>query len=493
MELALRVTLACAIVPGGSVRLCCALILVIASVACARGPAFAPSSPDVQEVLREPNLGPVAELPSGVPPAAENPRIHEIVRAASAARVRRDVEALVGFGTRHTLSDTVSPTRGIGAARRWIHGEFGRISQACGGCLEVFYVDELVPADTSIRVRRDTRVVNVVAVQRGRLDPDRHLLMLAHYDSRATDVMNAAIDAPGANDNASGVAATLEAARLLSRYPLDGTVVYAALAGEEQDLIGGGILTRYARAQGWEVEGVLNNDIVGNTRGQSGVVDNGRVRIFAPGIPPSATRAQLTGYLARGGELDVPSRQLARYVDRIAETYFPNLDAQIIYRLDRYGRGGDHTPFFLAGHPAIRITEPNEDFTRQHQDVRVEGGIRYGDLPEGVDSEYLASIAALNAASLASLAWAPGRPDSVTVHGAVEPSTTVRWKHLDGPDLLGYRVYWRLPTESTWTRSRWVGNAASVTLANVSIDNYFFGVAAVDREGNESTVAFPGR
>lgn len=420
-----------------------------------------------------------------------NPRIREIASAASAARVERDVRVLAGFGTRHTLSDTLSATRGIGAARRWIFDEFQRISRECGGCLEVRYVSEVLPGDTAGRVYRETRIVNVVAVQRGRVHADRHVLITGHYDSRATDVRDAAIDAPGANDNASGTAATLEAARLLSRYPVEKTVVYAALAGEEQGLLGGAILARHAEREGWKIEGVLNNDIVGNTRGQNGVVDNTAVRIFAPGIRPNATAAELSRYLYRGGELDVPARQLARYVDRIAELYFPNLDARIVYRLDRFGRGGDQTPFFLAGHPAIRITEPNEDYTRQHQDLRTENGVRYGDVADAVDFDYLAKISALNAASLASLAWSPPPPEGVAIAGAVQPSTTLRWSPVSAPDLLGYRVYYRLPTEATWTRSHWAGNATEATLRNVVIDSYFFGVAAVDREGNESLVVWP--
>jgi hypothetical protein len=418
--------------------------------------------------------------------------VREIVDAASARRVEADVRRLVGFGTRHTISDTLSATRGIGAARRWLHDEFERISSACGGCLDVRYVSEVVPAGERSRLREPTRVVDVVAIQRGRTDPERHLVMTAHYDSRVSDVMNDTSDAPGANDDASGVAAILEAARLLSRYSTDATVVYAPLAGEEQGLYGGRILAEHARREGWRIEAVLNNDVVGNTRGASGVEDNTSIRLFAAGIPPTATPAELNRILYRGGELDVPSRQLARYVARIADTYFPNLEAHIIYRLDRFGRGGDHTPFFLAGFPAIRVTEPAEDYTRQHQDLRVEDGVHFGDVPDAVDFPYLARVAALNAASLASLASAPAPPDSVRVEGALQPSTTLRWRPVPAPDLLGYRVYWRRPTEPAWTRSRFVGDVPEATIPGVVVDDYFFGVAAVDREGNESLVVFPG-
>jgi hypothetical protein len=467
-----------------SCRLLSAAVALLAACAPAAAPRAAPSP------LPPPAPAP-APLPADAEPSLPNPRVREIVAAASPARVERDIRTLVSFGTRHTLSDTLSATRGIGAARRWLFDEYQRISQACGGCLEVRYVDEIVKNEPGNRLDRPTRIVDVVAIQRGRTDPDRYLIMEGHYDTRVTDVMNVISDAPGANDDGSGVAATLEAARLLSRYPTDATVVYAALAGEEQNLFGGRILARFAREQGWRVEGVINNDIVGNTHGGNGVHDNTHIRILAPGIPPTATAADLGRYLSYGGELDTPSRELARYVDRVADLYFPNLDAQIIYRLDRYGRGGDHTPFFLQGDPAIRMSEPNEDYTRQHQDLRVENGIRYGDLPDGVDFPYLAKVAALNAASLASLAFAPPPPDSVVALGALAYSTTLRWKPVATPDLAGYRVYWRLPTDPNWTHSRFVGNVTETVLQDVVIDNYFFGVAAVDRDGNESYAVFP--
>lgn len=432
-----------------------------------------------------------APLATGVAPAGEDPRIHEIVGAVSAERLERDLRRLVSFGTRHTMSDTVSRTRGIGAARRFLFAEFERISAACGGCLEVQYVSDIVKGNPKSRIRQDTRVVNVVAIQRGRTDPNRHVLMQAHYDSRVTDVLDAVSDAPGANDDGSGTVALLEAARVLSRYPSDATIVYAALAGEEQGLHGGEILARHAKAQGWEVAGVLNNDIIGNIEGSTGVVENSTARVFAPGIPPTADAAELRRFMSYAGELDTPSRQLARYVDGIARQYIPNLSVQVIYRLDRFGRGGDQTPMFLAGFPAVRITETNENYVRQHQNLRVENGVRYGDVIEGVNFPYLAKMTSLNAAALAGLAWAPAAPRNVTVRGAVLPSTTLRWDAVQAPDLAGYRVYWRTPTEATWSQSRWIGNRTEATLENINIDNFFFGVASVDREGHESLAVFP--
>jgi Zn-dependent M28 family amino/carboxypeptidase len=425
------------------------------------------------------------------PASGEDPRIHAIVGAVSAARMERDIRTLVAFGTRHTLSDTMSATRGIGAARRWIHDEFRRISTQCGNCLEVRYVSEVVRGDSTTRIKQDVNVVNVIAIQRGRTDPNRYVLLSGDIDSRVTDVLDATSESPGANDNATGIAATLEAARVLSRHQPDASIVYAALSGEEQGLFGGVTLAREARQQGWRLEAVINNDMIGNTRGITGVNANNTARVFAPGIPPTTPAAELNRILRNGGELDTPSRQLARYIDRVADAYMPNLDVQIIYRLDRYGRGGHHAPFFLQGFPAVRLMETHEDYTRQHQNLRTENGIKYGDVLEGVDFAYAASITALDAATLVSLAWAPPSPDSVTIRGAVQPSPTLRWKAVSAPDLAGYRIYWRRPSEVNWTRSRFVGNVTEYTLPNVIIDDFFFGVAAVDREGHESLVAFP--
>lgn len=424
-------------------------------------------------------------------PPREVPRIHELVGQVSAARLEADVRRLVAFGTRHTLSDTVSATRGIGAARRWLFAEFERISRECGGCLEVRYVSDVVPGGPEGRIPVDARVVNVVAIQRGTSDPGRYVVIQGHYDSRVSDVMDATSDAPGANDNGSGTAAALEAARVLSKHRFDATLVYAALAGEEQGLFGGRILAAHAKENGWRVAGVLNNDIVGNSRGIGGHADNTTMRVFAPGIPTDAPAAELRRMLYSGGELDVPARQLARYVHRTGERYLGDLEVRMVYRLDRFGRGSDHTPFFEAGFPAVRLTETYEDYTRQHQDLRTEGGIAYGDVADAMDFPYLAKMTALNVATAASLAAAPAAPENVTIRGAVTANTTLRWDAVAAPDLAGYRVYWREPTSPTWDHSRWVGNVTEATLENVIIDNWFFGVAAVDREGNESLVVFP--
>jgi len=472
-----------------SLRIHCLLaFLLVAAVGCAPAAQTAAEPP---ALAGPPAAASAPALPSGAVPAGEDPRIHEIVAAASPERIERDIRRLEEFGTRHTFSDTLSATRGIGAARRWIHAELEGVSRDCGGCLEVGYVSDILPGGTRPRIPDDVNIVNVVAIQRGSASPERFLIIQGHLDSRATDVMDAEIDAPGANDNASGTAAVMEAARVLSRYEFDATIVYAALSGEEQGLFGGEILAEHALAEGWDVQAVLNNDIIGNTRGITGLADNTTMRVFAPGIRPDADEAELRRYLYSGGELDTPSRQLGRYVVRTAERYLPTLEAQLIYRLDRFGRGSDHTPFFLRGFPAVRLTETHEDYTRQHQDVRVEDGIEYGDVADAVDFEYTARMTALNLAALASLAWAPSTPREVTVAGAVQPHTTLRWERGADRDLAGYRIYWREPTSATWDHSRWVGDVNEYVLENVVIDNHFFGVAAVSRGGHESLVVFP--
>jgi Zn-dependent M28 family amino/carboxypeptidase len=421
---------------------------------------------------------------------AEDARVRQIVSAVSAQRLEGDLRKLVSFGTRHTASDTVSPTRGIGAARRWLKAEFDRIAAACGGCLEVSYVGEVW---TNQRLPRPTNVVNVVAVQRGATDPGRYLVMSGHYDSRVSDVMNAADSAPGANDDGSGTVAVLEAARVLSRHRFHATIVYAALAGEEQGLNGGQTLARLARNQGWRIAGVLNNDIVGNTRGADGIHEDTTVRVFSDGTPPTETEAERLRRRSTGGEVDGASRQLARYVDRIAQRFVPRLDVWMIYRLDRFGRGGDHRAFADEGFPAVRLSETHEHYDRQHQNIRVENGVAYGDVLEGVDFPYLAKVTALNAAALASLAWAPGAPRNVRVTGAVRPAAVLSWQPpADSANVVGYRVYWRRTDAPTWDQAAWAGTATTHTFSGLVIDNYFFGVASVSREGHESPVVFPG-
>ncbi len=432
-----------------------------------------------------------------LPPPGATPLLDAIGTAPSAANIERDIRTLVGFGTRHTASETASTTRGIGAARRWIFDEFTRISRACGGCLEVRYVSQVIQGETRIPTPVD--VVSVIAIQRGSADPNRHVIMSGDIDSRVTDVMDATSDSPGANDNASGVAGTLEAARVLTRHRFPGTIVYAALAGEEQGLFGGRILAEQAKKEGWRIVGVLNNDMIGNSAGIDGVVDNTTARVFAEGTRHTETPEEARQRRFTGGEVDSPTRNLARYIDRMAD-HVPNLDVMMVYRLDRFGRGGHHRPFNDLGYPAVRVMETHEHYDRQHQDLRTETDAQgrrrvYGDTIDGVDFAYAAKLTALNAVSLAALASAPPPPANVTIEGAVSPDTTLKWTRPDpkqAPNLAGYKVYWRLTTDPQWTRSRWVGNVDAYTLKNIVIDNYFFGVAAVGKDGTESPVVFPG-
>jgi|TARA_R100001440_G_scaffold5921_1_gene12386 hypothetical protein len=422
----------------------------------------------------------------------EQEKLHEIAGAMQADRIESDIQTLVDFGTRHTLSEAESDTRGIGAARRWIFAEFERISEACGGCLEVMYVSDTISGET--RIPDPVEVKSVIAIQRGKTDPNRYVMMSGDIDSRVSDVMDYTSDAPGANDNASGVAGALEAARVLTQYEFDGSIVYAALAGEEQGLFGGKILAEKAKEEGWHLTAVLNNDMIGNIEGINGVINNTTARIFAEGTRMNESDREATMRRFYGGEVDSPSRNLARYIDTVADRYINNLDTMIVYRLDRFGRGGHHRPFNDLGYAGIRIMETNENYNRQHQDLRVENGIEYGDTIEGVDFDYAAKLTALNAVSMASMSWAPRPPANVEIEGAVKPDTTLRWapQEEDEENIAGYKVYWRLTSAPQWQFSRYVGNVNEYTLENVVIDNYIFGVASVSNDGFESPVVFPG-
>lgn len=441
-------------------------------------------------------------LVGGQAPPAEVAQLYRIASEVSASRIEDDIRTLAGFGTRHTLSDTVSETRGIGAARRWIRAEFERISAACGGCLEVVEQRRVVSGER--RIPQPTEIVNVLAIQRGTADPDRYVVMSGDIDSRASDALDGESDAPGANDNASGMAGAIEAARVLSQYEFPGTIVYAGLSGEEQGLFGGQIMAEIAREEGWFIEAVLNNDMIGNSCGIDGVCDNTTARVFSEATRPTETAREAQIRRFTGGEVDGPSRNLARVIDRMADQYIRNLDVMMVYRLDRFGRGGHHTPFTNVGYPGVRIMETHEHYDRQHQDLRTEtypdGTPRhFGDTVEYVDFDYAAKLTALNAVTLAALAGAPAPPSGVRVDGAVQPSTTLSWDRPDpaqNPQLAGFRVNWRLTTSPQWEHSVYVPDSGAArqqyTLENVVIDNYYFGVSAVAEDGSESPVVFPG-
>jgi len=422
--------------------------------------------------------------------------LREIGEAPSAERIEADITKLVGFGTRHTLSDTTSETEGIGAARRWLKAEFEQISANCGRCLEVFYVSDYVGGEEGSRIPEPVQVVNVIAIQRGTADPNRFVVMSGDIDSRVSDVMDAESVSPGANDNASGVAGVLEAARVLSQYEFEGSIMYAQLSGEEQGLFGGQILAEYAKEQGWDIKGVLNNDMIGNIQGINGVIDNTTARVFSEGTRAVETEREARIRRFTGGEVDSPSRNLARYVDKMADLYIRNLDVMMIYRLDRFGRGGHHRPFNDAGFPGVRIMETNEDYERQHQDIRTEDGVEYGDVLSEVEFDYAAKLTGLNAVVMAGMSWAPSPPAEVQISGAVRPSATLSWKALnpdENPQLAGYKIYWRLTDSNQWEKSVFVpADVTEHTLENVVIDNYYFGVASVSKDGFESPVVFPG-
>ena len=419
--------------------------------------------------------------------------LHNIGTAPSAERIKKDIQTLVDFGTRHTLSDTLSSTSGIGAARRWIKAEFEKISEECGGCLEVFYVGDYV---TGSRIPEPTNVVNVVAIQRGTADPNRFVMMSGDIDSRVSDPLDGTSISPGANDNASGMAGVIESARVLTQYEFPGSIMYVGLSGEEQGLFGGQILAQYAIDKGWKLKAVLNNDMIGNIKGINGVINNTTARVFSEGTRDVETEREARTRRFSGGEVDSPSRNIARYVDLMADKYIPNLDVMMIYRLDRFGRGGHHRPFNAVGFPGVRIMETNENYVMQHQDIRVEDGIKYGDTIDGVDFDYAAKLTGLNAVVMAGMAWAPSTPSGVQIRGAVRPSTSLRWEPLnpdENPQLAGYKVYWRLTDSNQWEKSVFVpATETERTLENVVIDNYYFGVASVSKTGFESPVVFPG-
>lgn len=426
-----------------------------------------------------------------------NPLIEKIVGEISPAPIQQTVEALVGFHTRHSASAQDDPARGIGAAARWLHARFDQYSAASNGRLKV-ELDEFDQA-TARENNSVIHYINVVATLPGR-QPDRMLVVGAHYDSWNSGRPDPSSFLPGANDDASGTAAVLELARVFSQYEFDATLVFIAFAGEEQGLVGSQHWVELARAKGWNVEAMITNDIIGNIEGGNGVVDNGSVRVFSEGIAATETAAQVLARRASGSEVDSSSRQWARYVQERGEAYVPNMKVRMIYRRDRFGRGGDHTPFHEAGFAAVRFTEATENYTRQHQRVRVENGVQYGDLPEKVSYPYVAQVTRVNAAALASLALAPAPLRNVTISGAHGYDTTLRWNEPAGDaSVAGYNVLVRDTDSPVWQQKRYypkesltvIEGRVSVVLKNVVIDNYFFAVQAVDAEGNESLPVFP--
>lgn len=416
-------------------------------------------------------------------------QIDAIVREISPQRIEGYVNKLVSFGTRHTLSDTVSETRGIGAARRWIKSELER----CGaGKLQVAFDGHLHPVDR--RIARPVEIVNVVATLPGAQAESRERMYVVsgHYDSRRSEDADAVGDAPGANDDASGTAAVMELACVMAKYKFDATLVFMTVAAEEQGLYGATDFAEKAKQKKLNIAGMFTNDIIGSSMSDDGKRDNSQVRLFAEGIPAIKDMPDnLRTLIQTGGENDSTPRQLARLVKEVGERYVPNFKVTIVNRRDRYLRGGDHAPFLDRGFAALRFTEPAEDFNHQHQDVRKEGDLQIGDLPQFVDPAYIAQVTRVNAASLAALALAPASPQSVKIVTArLTNQTDLSWAANSEPDLAGYRIVWRDTTAPTWQHSKFVGKVTAVTMP-ISKDNVFFGVQAVDKDGNVSPATYP--
>jgi Peptidase family M28 len=422
------------------------------------------------------------------------PEIARMLREIDARNVERTIRKLVSFGTRSTLSSQDDPARGIGAARDWIYHEMQTYSRDSGNRLRVeLQTFEQQPGRYQ-RIQKATKLTNVVSTLDGAQpeSKDRVYVVSGHYDSMCTSPTDATCDAPGADDDASGVAVVLELARVMSKRKFDATVVFMAVAGEEQGLVGSTYFAEQAKKNKTDVDAMFTNDIVGNTLGGNGVRDRRTLRVFSEGVPSNETPQEANVRRSVGGENDSQSRQLARFIKETAERYMPAFRVQMIYRRDRYLRGGDHIPFLEQGYAAVRFTEPNENYNHQHQNVRVENGTQFGDLPQFVDFDYVAQVARVNCAALAALALAPARPaDTRILTTRLTNDTDLQWAANKEPDLAGYEVVWRDTTEPTWTHSVRVGNVTSYTAKGMSKDNYFFGVRAVDKDGNRSPVSYP--
>jgi hypothetical protein len=408
----------------------------------------------------------------------------------SGKNIEASIRKLVSFGTRNTLSEQDNPARGIGAARDWIFAEFQRISADCGNCLAVEKQTFLQPKAN--RVPEPTNLTNVFAVLKGTTDPDRVYVVSGHYDSMCTSPTDAKCDAPGANDDASGTAAVIELARVMSKQKFDATIVFMAVPGEEQGLLGAAYYAEQAKQKAVNIDAMFTNDIIGGVTSHKNSPNRKRVRVFSEGVPSNETEQQAGTRRSVGGENDSASRQLARYIKEQADRYLKNFGVWMIYRRDRYLRGGDHIPFLERGFTAVRFTEADEDYTHQHQNVRTENGIFYGDTPEFVDFEYTADVARVNLIALASLANAPARPKNVgVVTSRLTNDTELKWDAGTDADLAGYEVVWRETTSPEWTNSAYVGNVPNFVMKDRSKDNYFFGVRAVDKSGNKSPVVYP--
>jgi Peptidase family M28 len=434
-----------------------------------------------------------SQIESSIPAGPLDPEIAAALKQVSTQQIQKNIEKLVSFQTRLTTSAqdpaSISAGHGIGAAREWIKSEFERYSKECGGCLEV-KTDSFTQAPAD-RIPKPTEITNVYAVLKGAAadNAKRIVLVTGHYDSRNSDTLAVTGAAPGANDDGSGTAVSLECARVLSKLKFPATIIFLTVAGEEQGLNGSKHFAEMARQQGWDIEAVLNNDIVGGDKNPE--QDARIVRVFSEGVPAAAKEADMQMIRSLGGESDSPSRELARYIADVAKTYDPGVSPMLIFRLDRYLRGGDHYSFNEQGYTAVRFTEYREDYNHQHQNVRTEGGVEFGDLPKFVNFDYLANVARLNAATLASLASAPAPPAKVRLlTKELQNDSTLSWEPSPGGRAAGYEVLWRATTSPIWERVQAVGNVTRATL-NLSKDNVIFAVRAVDGHGHQSLPVVP--
>ena len=423
--------------------------------------------------------------------AARNQQISKIVAEIDPRNIENTIRKLVSFGTRNTLSDQSDPNRGIGAARDWLYTEFQKAAAASEGRMTV--EKQTFEQPKAARVPQPTMLTNIVATLKGTQpeSANRVYVVSGHYDSMCNSPTDAKCDAPGANDDASGTAAVLEMARVMAKYKFDATIIFMTVPGEEQGLLGATYFAENSKKNNVNIEAMLTNDIIGSSLGGNGVRDPHTVRVFSEGVPSNETPAEATSRRSVGGENDSTSRQLARFIKETSDSYLPSMKVWMIYRRDRYGRGGDHQPFLERGYAAVRFTEPNEDYHHQHQNVRIENGIQYGDLPQFDDFKYIADVARTNAAALAALALGPARPANVFIATGLSNDSELKWDANKEPDLAGYEIVWRDTTAATWTNLRSVGNVLAYAMKGMSKDNYFFGVRAVDKEGNRSQVSYP--
>jgi hypothetical protein len=427
---------------------------------------------------------------TSVPKPPVDPEIQKMLREISAKNIEASIRKLASFGTRNTLSEQNNPTRGIGAARDWIFAEFERINRDCGRCMTV--EKQAFEQPKAARIPEPTMLTNVLATLKGTSDPDRVYIVSGHYDSMCSSPTDGECDAPGANDDASGTAAVIELARVMSKRKFDATIIFMTVAGEEQGLLGAAYFAEQAKQKAMNIEAMFTNDIIGGVTTLKNSKHRNRLRVFAEGVPSNENEREAATRRSVGGENDSPARQLGRYVKESADRYLKDFKVWVIYRRDRFGRGGDHIPFLERGYAAVRFTEPDEDYTHQHQNVRTENGVFYGDTPEFVDFEYAANATRVNLITVASIANAPAKPKNVgIVTGRLTNDTELKWDANKDADIAGYEIVLRETTDFEWKDVIPVGNVTGYVIKDVSKDNYFIGLRAVDKNGNRSPVVYP--